>query len=275
MQLSQQLQPYIGDLLTSFIEYVPTLLLAIFILVLGWVVGKLVASLFQKLATRFGLEDVFKRSGFTDSLKKAKIERTITEMIGSLLFWIIFLNFLLITLETLGLDAAVEPMQQFIAFLPKLLVAAGTLIGGALLAQFVGKATQAAMVSMGVDFHEQLGKLVTALVLIIIIIIVVGQLGYPSAILNDTFITLLTIGTAGVALAFGLGGREIARSILAGYYARDVFQPGDTLEIDGATGTLEAIGTLNSELAVDGKIIVIPNTRLTEGAVTVHHRAEH
>jgi len=274
MQFPDQLQPFLSNMINSVVSFIPTLLLAIAILVIGWLVSRAVSALFIKLANRFNLEGVFKKSGFSDSLKKAKIERTITEMIASVIFWIIFLNFLLIALETLGLQAAVEPLNQFISFLPKLLIAAATLIGGALLAQFLGKTAQAAMVSMGVDFHEQLGKLVTGLVLIIIIIIVVAQLGYPADILNDTFITLLTIGTAGVALAFGLGGRDIARSILAGYYARESFHLGDTLEIDGAKGTLEAIGTLNAEIAVDGVLMVIPNTRLTEGTVTVHHRSE-
>ncbi len=274
MQFPPHLQTLASGILASAITFVPKLLTALIILIVGWLISKMLASLFQQLGDRFKLEDVFRRIGLTDGLAKAQINRTVTDIIAQFLFWVIFLNFLLIALQGLGLQAAVEPLKQFIDFLPRLFVAGITLVGGSLLAQFVGKATQAATASMGIDFHEQLGGLVKGLVFIIIVIIVVAQLGYPADLLNNLFITLVTISTAGVALAFGLGGRKIAHSILAGYYARDIFHPGDTIEVEGVTGVIESIGAMNIEISVGDKIVVIPSTRLTEDTITIHRREE-
>jgi small-conductance mechanosensitive channel len=77
---------------------------------------------------------------------------------------------------------------------------------------------------------------------------------------------LVTLMVGGLALAFGLGGRDVARNVLAGFYAREQFATGDTLLIDGEEGTLEGIGTLNTEIHVDEVRLIVPNTRLTEAA---------
>ena len=74
---------------------------------------------------------------------------------------------------------------------------------------------------------------------------------------------VVTIAVAGLGLAFGLGGRDVAHNALAGYYAREVYRLGNTLVIDGEEGILEAIGTLNAEIAVGNGRVIIPNTQLT------------
>jgi small-conductance mechanosensitive channel len=79
----------------------------------------------------------------------------------------------------------------------------------------------------------------------------------------------VTIIVAALALAFGLGGRDIARNALAGNYARDVYQLGDRLVIDGLGGTPDTIGTLNTEIAIPSGRLVIPNTQLTESKIEV------
>jgi hypothetical protein len=263
------IQNAFSNMIANAIDYVPRLVTAIIILLAGWLLAKFVATVVQRVGEKVRLEELLERTGIKAGLDKAQIATSGTELLGKLLYWIIFLNFILIALESLGLNAAVEPLRNLIAFLPRLLASLITLTAGVLLAQFLGKAAQAAMSGMGVEFHQEVGQGVNVLLIIMIVVVVLEQLGINASIMTDILTNVITIIVAGVALAFGLGGRDVARSVLAGYYAREQFEMGDLLIINGEEGILEAIGTLNSEIRVGNERLIVPNTTLTDTAVKV------
>lgn len=259
----------ISDLGARAIDYVPTALAVMTILLVGWVVARFLAALARRLARRLELDDIVQRTELARGMEQAKISRSASELLGMLVSWLVFLSFVLVALENLGFSIAILPLQGLIGFLPRLLAAILILVVGAFLAEIAGKATQATSASMGVEFHRGLGKAARALVLITAVIVAVDQLGLNVSLLTSLVINIVTIIIAGLALAFGLGGRDIARNVLAGYYARDVYQLGDRLVIDGQEGTLNTIGTLNAEIAIPSGRLVIPNTRLTESKIEV------
>ena len=263
------IQNAFSNMVANAIDYVPRLITALIILLAGWLLAKFVATVVQRLGEKVRLEDLLLRTGIKAGLEKAQINRSGTQLLGLLLYWIIFLNFILIALESMGLDAAVTPLRSLIAFLPRLLAALATLTAGVLLAQFLGKAAQAAMSSMGVEFHQEVGQGVNVLLVIMIVIVVLEQLGINASIMTNIFTNVITLAVAGLALAFGLGGRDVARSVLAGYYAREQFALGDRVNIDGEEGTLEAIGPLNAEIRLGSERLIVPNTVLTETAVKI------
>ena len=263
----EQIQGFLGGLVTRILEFAPDFLSGIVILVVGWLLSRIIASLIRRLADRIGLENLLDRAGVMNGIRQAGMTSGPSEMLSTFIFWLIFLNFLLAALNQMGLSAVTAPLQDLIAFLPTLLAALITLVAGALAVQFVGKMVQAALAGMGVEFHETLGNAVRFLLMGIVFIIVLEQVGLDVTLLNDVFINLLSIGFAGVALAFGLGGRDVARNVLAGFYARDTFQLGDTVSIDGHEGTIEGIGTLNTEILVGEERMVVPNRTLTESVV--------
>ncbi len=269
------IQSAFDNMVTGAITFFPRLITTVLILLVGWLIARLIATVIRRLAERLQVEKLLEQTGVNAGLERAGIDRTGTELLASLFFWIVFLNFLLIALENLGLTAAVEPLRNLIAFLPRLLAALATLVAGVLLAQFLGRAAQAAMSSMGVDFHEQVGQGVNILLIVMIVIVVLEQLGIDASIMTNIFTNVLTIIVAGLALAFGLGGRGVARNVLAGYYAREQFMTGDTVIIDEEEGFLEGIGTLNAEIRVGEARLIIPNTRLTETAVKVRENRAH
>ncbi|VAW31962.1 hypothetical protein MNBD_CHLOROFLEXI01-5014 [hydrothermal vent metagenome] len=263
------IQTAFSNMVANAIDYIPRLATALIILLAGWMLAKFVATVVQRLGEKLRLESLLERTGVKAGLEKAQISRSGSELLGKLLYWMIFLNFILIALESLGLNAAVEPLRNLIAFLPRLLAAFITLTAGVLLAQFLGKAAQAAMSGMGVEFHQEVGQGVNVLLIIMIVIVVLEQLGINASIMTNIFTNVITIIVAGVALAFGLGGRDVARNVLAGYYAREQFEMGDLLIINGEEGILEAIGTLNSEIRIGSERLIVPNTALTDTAVKV------
>ncbi|MCA9970222.1 MAG: mechanosensitive ion channel [Anaerolineales bacterium] len=263
------IQTAISNMLANGIAFFPRLLTGLLVLLLGWIVGRIIAALTRRLAQRVGLDRIVDRTGVGDALRKAEIKRPASDLLATFLFWTVFLNFLLIGLESMGLNAAVEPLRNLIALLPRFLVAMATLVGGILLAQFLGRSAQAAMAGVGIEFHQQLGQGVNALLLVMVVVVVLEQLGIDASILTTIFTNVITLVVAGMALAFGLAGRHVAQNVLAGYYAREQFAPGDDIRLGDIHGTLEGIGTLNAEISTADGRITIPNTRLTDEAVCV------
>ncbi len=269
----QMWQSAFTDLATRVIAYLPTVLLALVILLVGWALARLLAALARRLARRLGLDDAVARGGLAEGLAQAKITRPASDLFALLIFWLVFLATLLLALETLGWTLAILPLQDLISYLPRVLAAILILVVGAWLAQALGKVAQAAVASMGVEFHEGIGRGVRGLLLVVTTVLAVEQLGLNLTFLTDALTNLLTIVVAGLALAFGLGGRDVVRNVLAGYYARDQFAPGEGLVVDGEVGTLESIGTVNTQIALGEEILVVPNSSLTEGTVRVRKTA--
>lgn len=259
----------VTNLFLSALTIVPKVIMAILILLVGHFLSKFFGGLFKRLGERVGLDKMVERTGLAEGLKQANIKTTASGMLGQFIYWLIFLNFLVLALESLGIAAAVDQLNLLIAYLPRLLAALFVFLAGALVAQFLGRATQAAVASMGIEFHQAVGGAVRGLILMMTIIISIQRLGVDVTILQESFITMLAIVLAGLALAFGLGGRDVARNVLAGYYARDVFKIGDTLSVSGEQGVLIAIGTLNSELELPHGRLVLPNTRLTDDTILI------
>jgi small-conductance mechanosensitive channel len=266
-------QSTLSGILDQLVGYLPTLLLALVILVIGWALARLLAALARRLARRLGLDDLVERSGLAQGLAQAKIARPASDLVALLIFWLVFLVSLLLALETLGWTLAVLPVQSLIAYLPRLLAAILILVVGAWLAQALGKVVQAAVASMGVEFHEGVGRAVRGLLLVVTAVLAIQQIGLNLTFLTDALTNLLTIAVAGLALAFGLGGRDVARNVLAGYYARDQFVPGDALVVDGEVGTLEGIGTVSAQIAIGEEILVMPNTCLIEGRIRLQQQS--
>jgi small-conductance mechanosensitive channel len=123
---------------------------------------------------------------------------------------------------------------------------------------------------MGIEFSKAIANIVWFVLLAIVVIVVVQQMGIEAQLLTDIFTYVIVILLAGLALAFGLGGRDVVRNVLAGFYAREMYKPGDHIIIDETEGVLQGIGSLNSEVMVgDNQIVIIPNTHLTENKITV------
>jgi len=181
----------------------------------------------------------------------------------------VFLSFFPIALDKMGLSMVIVPLQTLVGYLPRVLAAILIIIVGFLVAQILGRGAQEAAVSMGVDFHQMIGRVVRGIVLVFTGILAAEQLGIDITLVTGIFTNMLTIAVAGLALAFGLGGREVVRNALAGYYAREMFSPGDRLLIEGDEGRLEGIGTLNAEISFSEVRLVIPNTQLTESEVKI------
>jgi small-conductance mechanosensitive channel len=248
--------------------FLPNLVGALIVLLVGWLLAWLAQRVARRVLARLGFDRLAERAGATDALARAGITKSPSRLVGRVIYWLLLLTFLMIAVESLGLTTAATALRALVAYLPRVVGAAIVLVGGALLGQFLGKGVQALAAGSGVEFHAALGRAVQYIVLAMAAILAVDQLGLNTTLLNNVLGNLLTVAGAALALAFALGSREAVCNLLAGFYAKDLFEIGQTVEVDGYRGTLEAIGPLKAVIAAAEGRVTVPNSVLMDRCVT-------
>ncbi|MCB0216932.1 MAG: mechanosensitive ion channel [Caldilineae bacterium] len=256
--------------LEALLRILPMFAKALVILVAGFMLARLLARLARQTAERIGLSVLLDRTGLSEGLDRAQITRQPAEILASVVRRLVQFGAVMYSLDILGISLARDLLSAVFGFLPALISATVALVAGAMVAQFAGQVVQAGAASAGIDLHAQLGRLVRTLLMMITLIFAIRQLGAETAILESTFVNLLSLSIAGMALAFGLGARDVAADLLAGHYARLRFEPGDRITVDGVTGSLDGIGPLNAQISDAEGRVILPNRRLTGSAVRVH-----
>jgi small-conductance mechanosensitive channel len=153
-------------------------------------------------------------------------------------------------------------------YVPKVLGAALILLAGVLLAQLLSGLVRGAAEGVGLDYANGLARMAQGLVIIISISVAIGQLEVKTELLNYVIaIVLITVGLA-VALAFGLGSRELVGQILAGIYVRERYEVGQRVKLADVEGQIEEIGTVKTLLLTDdGELASVANKVLLEQRV--------
>ena len=250
--------------------FLPNLVGALLLLVIGYFIAKAISFVLAKGLDRAGFDDFSAKVGIADILKKASVKLTASDIVGRIIFWIILLTFLITATEALGLPRISETLDEFLLYLPKVIGAALILIIGLFVAHFVRDLVRSGAEGIGVDYAKSLGNTAYGVLFVIIVSLAIGQLEINTDLL-DTVISILiaAVGIA-IALSLGLGTRELAANILAGVYARDLYQAGDAIELDDIAGTLEQIGTVKTQIKLkDKKVVSVANNVLIDQRVTV------
>ncbi|KAA3637346.1 MAG: hypothetical protein DWP97_01055 [Calditrichaeota bacterium] len=261
--------PALNGILESVLELLPSVVGALTILIVGWIIAKIISSVVSKLLGKIGLNGIAERAGITEFLKKSGFKQDVPWVVGRLIYWAIMLLFLLSAVEALHLTAMAEMLQKAVAYFPNLIVIVFVLVFGSLLSRLAGKIVTGAAASANIDFAELLGKLASNFILIAIVIIAISQLEFHSEVLDYVFIALLFAIALATAITLGFGSRDVAQGIIYGVYARKIFQAGQQVTVLDQDGELIQIGTINSVIRTQKEIISMPNKALVEGIVRI------
>ncbi|WP_248919355.1 mechanosensitive ion channel family protein [Pseudomonas entomophila] len=265
---TQSLVTAMTALWTKVANFIPNLFGALVVVLLGFVVAKLLDTLLSKLLAKFGLDRLMSGTGLTKMLARVGIQVPISTLIGKIVYWFVLLIFLVSAAESLGLERVSATLDMLALYLPKVFGAALVMLAGVLLAQLANGLVRGAAEGIGLEYAAGVGRIVQGLVIIISISVAISQLEVKTDLLNHVIVIgLITVGLA-VALAMGLGSREIAGQILAGIYVRELFQVGQQVRIGEVEGHIEEIGTVKTTLLTDdGELVSFSNRVLLEQRV--------
>jgi hypothetical protein len=199
---------------TVFFAWVPALLGAIAVLIIGYFVAKLVAKLVYRATYRAGLDRALDRGPGGNVI--GKITTHPSRLLGTIAFWAIFLSAVSLAASVLHIKALTAFVGAVWAYLPNVIAALAIFVIAGLIATAVSTLASRVMGDTGIGRVVATG--VPILVMTIATFMILDQLKIAHSIVVITYAALLGAIALGSALAFGLGGRGVAERMLEGAY---------------------------------------------------------
>lgn len=201
-----------------FISFLPTLLGAIVVLIIGWFLSSAIATLIEKGLKAVGLETAMQKSGLNEFVQKSGSRWTASRVIAEMVKWFIRLIFIQAAANLLGMPQLTDIINSILLFIPQVIVAIAIIVIGTLVAKFLAQAVRASLGTMGSGNPEFFAKLVQYAVVGFAVIAAISQLGIAPTIVNTLFMGMIGAISLAIGLAFGLGGKDTAAKITETWY---------------------------------------------------------
>lgn len=247
------------SLFSTGANYLPNIIGALFILILGYFVAKFLKATAKTILSWTGVSKIIDSLDINRHLTKVGIKSSVSELIAGFVYWIVFLTFLTAMFETLGLSIFVQTLNSLIAYLPKVVGAAITVVLALMVGRFVHRLIDASLAQFNINFGGAVAIIAESLVILFGSIIAANQLGFDVGVITAN-VTLLVGGALAVlVLAIGLGSRTVASNVLGGYYTRQMFKVGEKVTLAGHTGTVKSATSVAVTLTTPNGDVIIPN----------------
>jgi hypothetical protein len=195
-------------------EFLPKLLLAAIVVVVGWVLAKAVRFAVDRGLRAINFHVLAERAGVDRFLKQGGIATDTVGILALLVYWLVILAALIISFNGLGLTYITDLLHRIVLFLPHVVAAVLIVLFGAYFAQFVGGAVAGYCRGAGIRDAELLGRLARYALLAFVVLIALDHVGIGGEIVRDAFLIILAGVVLGLALAFGIGGQKRAAELL-------------------------------------------------------------
>jgi hypothetical protein len=206
------------EALQNFLGFLPALVGAILILVIGWILAGLLASLVERVLKTVGFERAASTTGISSFVARSGSTWTASAIVAEIVKWFIRLIAIQAAASILGLDQISQIINAILLWLPNLVVAIAIIVIGALIARFVAGLVRGTTGQMGFTNSDLLGSVAHYAILVFAVIAAVDQLGIAETVVNTLFTGLVGTVVIALGLAFGLGGQQTAARITEGWY---------------------------------------------------------
>ena len=210
MDIFQPLQ----DALSTFLSFLPQLIGAIVILIIGYIVAKVLQAVVGRVLQGIGFDGWMERGGIKQFFDRAQTNYTPATVIGSLVFWFVFIIAITMAADALGIPQVSAVLGQLIAYIPSIIAAILILILASLLANFVSGIVR------GATGSNLLASVAQYAIIVYAVFAAITELGIAVELTAPTFLILLGAVALAAALAFGIGGRDVAGDIIQKAYNR-------------------------------------------------------
>lgn len=203
---------------SSFLGILPIVFGAILVFSIGLVLAFWVKRLVVEFLKILKLQKISDQLGVETFLKKADIKLSATEILSTLVEWIIILVFFLTAVDILGLSVVSEVLARVLTYIPNILAASLILGAGYFLAGLVENLVRGALTSVDHELAKPVGKLARLFLLVVTFFAAVDQLQIARGFINTFFQGLTYTIVLVVGLSVGLGAKDLVSKILNDWY---------------------------------------------------------
>ena len=201
------------EIVRSIAQFLPRLMATLIIVLLGWVIAYIFKSILRSILRLARFDKLSEHAGATQLLKKAALPSS-TELLSRFVFWVAWIGFILIGVSVLGIVGMQEHVGRFFGFLPRLFAALFVFFFGLLASSFFSRAALLAAVNANLPSPRLISSTIRTLIIVFSVSIGFEELGLAEHTVLVAFSIVFGSLMLGLALAFGIGGRDLARQFL-------------------------------------------------------------
>ena len=149
--------------------FLPNLIAAMLLIIVGHFLGKLLAAVVTKLLQKLHLDKLGEDSGLSDAVANAGIKTSPSAVLGKIFYWLIFLTFIISAADTLGLERVSETIDDFVLYLPKVIGAVMVMLVGLFIAGLVRAGVVTALGSMSLGYEKAIGSVIYGLIVVVVV----------------------------------------------------------------------------------------------------------
>jgi hypothetical protein len=206
--------------LTMFLAAIPRVIGFLVIIIIGWLIAGVLAAAVAALLRAVRFNDLAQRSGLAGFVHSMGVRKDTAGVLADIVKWFVRLIVLVVAFDALGLPAVSAVLQQFLLWIPNLIVAVVILVIAGLAANALGDLVRGATAQAGLGNPDLLATITRVAIWGFGIVVAVNQIGIAQTLVNTLFMGLIGSLALALGLAFGLGGRDTAREIVDHWYNR-------------------------------------------------------
>lgn len=198
----------------SFIHFLPNLIGAIIVLLIGWLISMAIGQLITEVLKRLKFNKLFEKGSWKNALQKADIDVDASAFIGAIFKWILLIVFLIAAVQILGFNQLSQFFNNVLNYLPNVIVAAFIFVVAAIIADILEKVVRASVESFRSGFGPMIGAIIRWSIWIFAVFAILTQLGIATSLVNTIMQGIVALIVIAGGIAFGLGGKDVAGEIV-------------------------------------------------------------
>ena len=197
-------------ILSQIGAFVAVVLGVLIILLIGWLISKLVRTVVTKALRAIKIDELSDRIELDSILEKGGISYSLSELLGVISYWICLLVTFMVAINAAGLTVAADLLNKVVLYIPNIVAAMFILVLGMFVAALLRNIVQTTATNAGISQVKLLSKAVEVIVTVFVVLVALEQLRIGIRITELTISIVLGSIGLGLALAFGLGCKDIA-----------------------------------------------------------------
>lgn len=214
-ELSQALH----EIARGFAHFLPRLIVMVALAFVGWVIAYVLKAGLRSILKLIKFDKLSENAGASQMLTTAALPSA-TEVLSRFVFWVTWIGFILLGVHALGILGLQQQVAKFFLFLPRLFVAMFIMFLGLLAASFFSRAALLAAVNANVPSPRVLSIALRSIIIVFVLSIVFEELGLAEQTMLVAFGIAFGALMLGLAIAFGMGGRDLAKHFLERRFVR-------------------------------------------------------
>jgi hypothetical protein len=259
------------DIWTKILSGLPKVFGFIGFVLLAWIFIKVFLYVVRKALNKTKIDEWSKKLSKTEIFGNTTINIVLTNVILSVLKWLLVLIFILIGADVFGLHMVSEGIGSFIAYLPRLLTSLLIFVGGVYIGTLSKKAIQSMFKSLEITGGNLVANIAFYLIVVFISIAALDQAGIDTSILKSNLTLIIGSILLSFTIAFGLGSRDVIKRLLFGYYSRKNFEIGQRIKIKEIEGVIISIDNICVIVQTAENKVVLPIKEIVDEVVVLEN----